>query len=409
MRGDTVVEEPGAETLAAPGARVAPSRASHRTASLTVRPAATALRALGAVLAVASIASAWGGMYSWHYFVTGGQALLSGTAGGGLHTYASHPELQMGPLTLLVAAPLSQAGFLPSALLGALLMTGVGLLVLLAAARLASQVTGRSVGARAVGWAGAAFLPVWQVLAVHYGHLDDALALGALPLGLLALAHRRPVVAALLLAAATDAKPWAAPVAVVLLVLASPARGRAVTAYVLAVVLPWVPFVLADRRTLDVGRFTIDVADDSVLRLLGVHAAATPPWDRPAQLALGALLAWVAVRRGRLLAVPLVVVAARIVLDPGTYAYYAAGLAVGAMLVDLATRRVPVLTLVTAGWVALDLVVSPWAPALGAVLRLLVPAVLTAAALLGPRARRPAPGRLWAPSREVSRPAAAAG
>lgn len=395
MRADTLVLDP-------------PQEASTRLVAAGHR--GRRLRVLVAVSALASLASAWSGMYSWHYFVTGGQALLSQTARAGLHTYAYHPELQMGPLALLVAAPLTTAGFAVSAVLGAAAMTAVGVLVLLGATTLAREVTGRSLDRRWTVVAGAFFLPVWQVLAVHYGHLDDVLALGALVAALLALARRRPVLAALLLATATGAKPWAAPVAVLLVGVASPARRRAVTAYVVAVVVPWVPFVLADRRTLAVGRFTIAVADDSALRVLGVGAAATPPWDRPAQLVLGAVLVLLAVRRGRWLAAPLLVVAARVALDPGTYAYYAAGLAVGALILDAAHRRLPLLTLVVLGWVGVDLLVSPWAPTVGGILRLLVPAGLSVLALLGPRTspRRNAT-RVRRHRGAITRPAAAAG
>lgn len=44
---------------------------------------------------------------SWH-FVTAGAALLgSDDTGAGLHPYATHPQLQIGPATFLAAAPLN--------------------------------------------------------------------------------------------------------------------------------------------------------------------------------------------------------------------------------------------------------------------------------------------------------------
>jgi hypothetical protein len=67
-----------------------------------------------------------------------------------------------------------------------------------------------------------------------------------------------------------------------------------------------------------------------------VTDARTPPWDRPAQAALGIALGVLALRRGRWPAVLLLAVAARIVLDPGTNRYYAAGAVVGALIWDLA-------------------------------------------------------------------------
>jgi hypothetical protein len=75
------------------------------------------------------------------------------------------------------------------------------------------------------------------------------------------------------------------------------------------------------------------------LRALGVTTAGTPGWDRPVQLFLGILLGVVAVSRGRWLAVPLVVLAVRLLFDPGTYPYYTAGLVLASVLVDLGWRQ----------------------------------------------------------------------
>jgi hypothetical protein len=58
--------------------------------------------------------------YSWHFFVDGGSLLIGQhppgmTAAGGLHLYANYPQLQFGPLTLLVTValrPFADGGWL---------------------------------------------------------------------------------------------------------------------------------------------------------------------------------------------------------------------------------------------------------------------------------------------------------
>ncbi len=111
--------------------------------------------------------------------------------------------------------------------------------------------------------------------------------------------------------------------------------------------------------------FSIDNVDDSALRALGVTTAGTPSWDRPAQLALGLTAALFALRRGRWQHVLLVVVAARLLLDPQTYPYYTSGLVLAAAVADLLTRerRLPLWTLATASWYVVNELALPFAPA----------------------------------------------
>jgi hypothetical protein len=73
----------------------------------------------------------------------------------------------------------------------------------------------------------------------------------------------------------------------------------------------------------------------------------SPRRERPAQIVLGAVLGWLAVRTGRWPAALFAVIAVRLLLDPGTYAYYTSGLVLAAVLVDLlvTTRRVPIYAL----------------------------------------------------------------
>ena len=129
---------------------------------------------------------------------------------------------------------------------------------------------------------------MWTELTTHFAHLDDLLALGFSVAALHAVARRHPVWAGLALAAAADAKPWAA--AFVVLIFALPRRQwlTALGMFTGGVAVVWLPFLVADPRTLtSVTRFTIPNNRSSALRVLGVMTARTPWWDRSAQLPSG--------------------------------------------------------------------------------------------------------------------------
>ena len=285
----------------------------------------------------------WAGIHahgagqSWHFFAEGGRLLSAGGATGGLHLYATHPALQIGPLALAVSAVLNVLGTGTGRVVALVAMSATGLPLLAAVWQLAPAPERLRLGRLLAG--GLLFLPVWTELTTHFGHLDDVLALSFSVAAVHAVSRRHPVWAGLALAAAADATPWAA--AFVVLVLALPRRDRwpALGAFVAGVAVAWLPFVVADPHTLMAARFTIPNDYSSALRVIGVNSAGTPWWDRPAQLALGAAVGCLAVRRGRWQAVILIVVAVRILLDPGVYAYYTSGVLLGTLMVDLLISR----------------------------------------------------------------------
>lgn len=284
---------------------------------------------------------------SWHYFATGAAVLFGDDWGEGLHLYATHPELQIGPLSFAVALPLDTLGPSWGRAAAVILMSCTGPLLLAAIWRLVPLPHRRPERLLA---AGLVFLPIWAELATHAGHLDDVLALSLAIGALHARARDRPVLAGLLVGAATDAKPWALAFAAVLLV--RPARS-AIAAFgvCLAVIAAvWLPFLVYDPHTVHAAHFTIANAAGSGLRVLGYHGPRTPPWDRPAQLALGGLLGAAAVLRRRWEAVILLATAARILLDPEVYGYYTAGVLLGTVVFDLVAtrRRVPLITITAA-------------------------------------------------------------
>jgi hypothetical protein len=280
------------------------------------------------------------GGYSWHYFVHGSSLLFGGhpaglTGAGGLQLYGSYPQYQIGPLAFVVAAGLGPFGLVVSQLF----MVALGGVVLLSGARVAVLVGATGDWRRRLRYAAALFVPLWMELAVHYSHLDDALAVALASASLWAAAARRGW-AGVLLGGAIAAKPWAAGFLPLLWALPPGQRRSGVLWAVSVPLFAWLPFAVADPGMVwSTSHFTIQNASDSALRVLGVHAARTPGWCRPAQLLCGVTMAALAVRRGRWPAVVLASVAVRLLLDPGTYDYYTAGALAGALIVDVALER----------------------------------------------------------------------
>ncbi|WP_426502896.1 glycosyltransferase 87 family protein [Dactylosporangium sp. McL0621] len=336
---------------------------------------------------------ALGGGSSWHFFVQGAAALVDvdDAVTGGLHLYAAAPVLQIGPLTFLAIVPLLPAGPL-AALIGWQVLGAVAGLLILWLVRGLVPSWQRDAGWLALG--AAYFLPVWMFLAVGVAHLDDVLAL-LLSVGALRAARAgRTWLTGLLLGLAVDAKPWAVGFAAMLLLLRGWRRQVcAAVALTVAVAVAWLPFFVADPGTSAALHYTIKNNSVSALHALGIHNPRTPPWDRPAQLALALILGVIAVRRGRWAAIPLLAVASRLVLEPGGNKYYIAGVVVGTVIWDFAGSRhdmpwwtlAACLSLFTARWIPMPDAVHGW---------LLVGLFLAAGSiLLG--APRPVPESPW--------------
>lgn len=278
---------------------------------------------------------------SWHFFHDGSRWL---TGDAGLRVFAQHPELQTGPLALLVARPLSQ-----DVALVLMMVAGPLLLGLLAPLLPAERRTSRLL------LAGLVLVPAWSVLAVRWGHLDDVLAVAAGVLALRAAAAQRPVAAGLALAAGMAAKPWALGFLPLVLVL----RQRRLLAALVAgagTALWWAPFVLATRRTLTALHPPVALVDSSGLHALGVRGDVVPAWGRPVQLvavpaaALGAALA------RQPAGVLLVALAVRLALEPQDNAYYVGSAVLAAAVFDLLGTRW------TVPWVTLGTAVALWQP-----------------------------------------------
>ncbi len=322
-------------------------------------------RTLGAAGAVAYVALwVWllrgpGGI-SWHWFADGARWL--DTFGTGL--YAVHPEVQIGPLTLLLVRALVAVAGVHA--LG--VAQAISVLALIPGTWGLRQLTGSR--AAAAGWL--MLVPAWIVLAVRWSHLDDVLALTALAVlvGVVARSRREPGVAlgvwaGLLVVVAVGAKPWAVAGLPLLLALGAPERaaGRpaerpverwrarwvAVIVALAGLALCWLPFLWSGTGALGALTPRVRVADTTALWWLELHEGGlVPTWVRPVQL-LGALaLALIVVLRKRWALALLAGVAWRLALDPQNIAYYAAAAILVALVADLAQSRFPRRTLVTA-------------------------------------------------------------
>lgn len=340
--------------------------------------------------------------YSWHFFSDAAALFLGDhpqgdTLPGGLHLYANYPQFQFGPLTLLVAAalrPLSNDG---GWMIVVFMMSLCGFAVLYLLELLVSMMRpdiDRRPRAKLLTMliGGGSFLTSWELLAVHFGHLDDVLALVLLAGTAVMVVGKDATLAGVCAGLAVDAKPWALACVCLLLGLPGRERWRGLLVAAITIAVAWLPFVLVDPHTLGAAAsFTIPNVPESGLRALGVHSSTTPSWDRIAQISLGCALGVVAVVRRRWVAVIALGIGARLLLDPSVYTYYTAGLAMGLLLWDLTgyLRPMPLLSLMCLLGITLVIFVVKDPHVLGE-LRLWTVLITTGVMLAAPPVRRQA-------------------
>jgi hypothetical protein len=322
---------------------------------------APVLRWRYAFVALAAFLSCWqhikGTGRDWFYFVNGsellfGQHHLYSARPGGLHLYANYPDIQIGPLSLLVATPLRMLGPGDGRVASSFLMSAFVVFLVFVLERTARRVWGASpttpidLRTLSVLLGGIMVAQAWAPLSTIYAHLDDVLALGACVGALWAVASKRPIWLGVFIGVAATAKPWGILALPLAFALDGRARWRALAIGVGLTALAWLPFVIADSGTLSAATPQDMVSPASVIRLLGVTSVDGPTWTRPVQLVAILLVGLVAVRRGRWGAVLLVGVAARLLFDPQVFLYYSAGLVLAALAWDLlrARRQLPVWT-----------------------------------------------------------------
>ncbi|MBC2878526.1 MULTISPECIES: hypothetical protein [Streptomyces] len=285
------------------------------------------------------------GGFSWHYLRTGGELIYDGSSGdGGLNLYARHPELQMGPISFLVAGLFNPFPAEVGQVLAEAFMSVLGLVVLVLTGRSAARHflgtgTNHQRLRRRVLIAGLAFIPMWIEVSVRFAHLDDVLALFFTALAVRSMTRCDAAATGIWMALALDSKPTALAFLPLLLALPKERWLRAGLWCAGLVAVAWVPFFLVDAQSFAAAEFTIPNNPASALRWLGANDPETPSWARPAQAALGLFLGTVAVWRGRWAAVVLLGANARIVLDPSVYTYYTASVLLGTLLWDVCGQR----------------------------------------------------------------------
>ena len=255
----------------------------------------------------------------WPYVVTGARDL-------GLRVYATHPDVQVGPTALALVRAAhwlvgSYGAAIGATVVAALLPLVLGIVDRLSQWRPDVPAELLSLTLVAVGWA---FL-------ASRGHVDDAIVIAAALSALWAARTQQPLVCGVLLGVATSAKPWGLIFLPTVLLLRD-RRIRAAVCAVMVTAAAWLPFVIAAPGTLDAIRPALPLHPASLLGFLfGLHA---PLWVRPVQFLAAVAAGIVAVRRGAWAALPLVVMAIRILTDPFIWGYYAGGLIVAALPVE---------------------------------------------------------------------------
>ena len=260
----------------------------------------------------------------WPYMVAGARSL-------GLRVYATHSKVQVGPVALAVVRFAhwitgSYSHIVGATLVAALLPLGLIVVDRMAGWRPRPASELLSLALVTIGW----------MFVAGRGHVDDAIAIVAALWALSAARAGRPLQAGALVGLAAAAKPWGLIFLPILLVLRHH-RPRAAAAAAAVTAVAWLPFVVAAPTTLDALRPALPLHPASLLGFVfGLHA---PLWVRPVQIAAALGVGTIAARRGNWYAVPLAVIAARILADPFIWDYYAGGLIVAALLVERVRRH----------------------------------------------------------------------
>lgn len=285
---------------------------------------------------------------SWHFFTDGAHALL---VTSGLHVYADHPTLQIGPLTFVIAGSVGWLDSYTARVVAQLVMLAAGPLLVwwLAPLVVADRRLVRVTAATLV------VVPAWSVLAVRWAHLDDVLAVVFTVAAIRAVCSGRAITSGLLLAAAVASKPWAVGFVPLLLVLQRH-RVRSLITAGAAVAAVYAPFFIADSATINAFRPKVPVSSDSGLWFFGYRGHWVPAWGRTAQLIAAPFIALAAVLRQRWTGLFIVAFAIRLALDPQDLPYYIGAAAVAAAIFDLLGTRW------TMPWTTIITVLVLWQP-----------------------------------------------
>jgi len=176
-------------------------------------------------------------------------------------------------------------------------------------------------------------LQVWAFLAGGAPHLEDGLTLLTFVLATRAVGQGRSTRAAIVVGLTAAWKPWG--VVALPLLWGLHDKRRALFIGLAIPAACWLPFLLADQSTLHAVSYGFPLQPNSTLRVLGLGASHVPPWWRSVELAGALCAASVAAVRGSWRVAFAAGCTARLLLDPGGFDYYVAGL----ILVTALTER----------------------------------------------------------------------
>ena len=211
----------------------------------------------------------------WGIFREGAAILFGQSTVTPLSLYADNPVIQIGPVALAATGPFA----LLSAELSRALVSTVMILALpgclFFAERIARRLRPLSPWLPATVLVGGLFItPMWVQLAVVYAHLDDVLVLVFLVWAMDQLTLGKPWTLGVALGLATCSKPWAAPCIALAFALPWFQARKAVVTTVLTCAMCWLPFMLADPRTLGaLASFRVRVAGGFLVWIAGVHSS----------------------------------------------------------------------------------------------------------------------------------------
>jgi hypothetical protein len=324
---------------------------------LALRYRYVVLAAWGTGWFVAAYLSRHKGLSDWLTFEFGARTLIhlnSHYDTGALGLYAHYPFIQIGPPSLMLVGALQWLSPTAVELICASLMALGGLWCLrcIELAANAHLAPGRRHAVQVLLLqAGLVVLPIWAWDSARWQHLDDVMAVTATMTAMALVATGRCWwLAAVMIGLAVAAKPWALATAPCLLGLPREDRAKASLLAMVVAGACWGPFVFSDSQTVSaLGNFRFAVDVGSTPHFLGMALGNAPRWVRPLQFVGGFLVAAVAVRQRRWIAVPLIGFAFRVVIDPQTWMYYGIGPLIAAALWDCAEQRKwPIWTALTA-------------------------------------------------------------
>jgi hypothetical protein len=267
------------------------------------------------------------GTHDWPYLAEGARLLSR----DGTNLYALRPDIQVGPLSLLLAAPIwSLAGTHAATVACAVIAAAYGPVL-----GLALWTTDVEPPARRLLLVGLVGVLPWTALAGS-GHLDELLTLVLLLLAASAGTNGRSALSGALVGLATAAKPWA--ITALPGVFANSRRRSALAVFsALAVtVLMWAPFVVGIFQSLRSGYpVAYPVRPGTVWEPWRSTSGVLGSWIRVPQLLASMAACAAAARRGPAIALT-VAFAVRIALDPGQWPYQFAVLAVLGVTLDVA-------------------------------------------------------------------------